>query len=1224
MKLRTFAFLVAAVLVLAGGAPVWSQTVQGVITGTVTDPTGAVVPNATVTITNVGTNIPQTTTTGSDGSYRFPLVPPGTYTIDVKAANFAEVKAAGIVVEASQIVPFSVKLELAKASQVIEVTSQAPLVQTATSDLGFQIDSSTIQHAALVDRDVFDVLPFMAPQVSMGLDMTPTAGGAREAGTSYMLNGAEDNNNFSAGALNINPPLESVEDFSIITNSMGAQYGRGMGAVVSANQKSGTNKFHGALYEQNRNSTLNANDFFYNRDLGASKGTANPLSDRPKYIKNQFGGAIGGPIKKDKSFFFFTYDRFKLLQGFTQANNFEPTSTALSFAKANGGPLAQQMLAAYPPITSDSPCPGIASTGGANPVGCLSFSDPVTTTTDSYYGRVDHNFSNSDRLSFAANVSRNTVLDKYGNFLGAGGSILAGFGNIPGTNTVNQHNLALIETHTFSPRVANELTLSHNRFFNPTIEGNPAKQTAPNIRIDNQAEGCLAYSFGPFEGVQIISFVQDRWALQDNLSWTAGRHAFKLGGSANYGILYRNWDLGLPGQYEFGELTAISTGTNSACPAGTVIKPSCDGTLQTDGTITGLSSKRTTVTNFTGDYPYFEETSVDPRIPAPNKASAYRHYTTRDYAVFGQDDWKATSRLTLNLGLRWERFGAPSETHGIIAQLTNFAGCDWAHDAACIKATRIGPVSRMWTTQNHDFGPRFGFAWDPFGKGKMAVRGGYGISYDRIFDNIWSNGAWNPPFYALLDFSADGGDAIFYSNPASIGPGYNPAGPCGPIPYAPGVPPGCTSRKRVSVRTMDVNMHDSSGQNFYLGVERQFFGGFLFSAKYLGSLGRHLPMLEFVNRVDGDGYNSSLTPVRPNGIFTGFNYRSNSVSSNYNALIVEARKNMGHGLQFDTSYTFSKALDVNSELFAGCSTIGGQSAPYYYISNALPRLSYGRGAEDHRHAFKFNVTYDVPFLKTQKGFVGHALGGWSLGSFFQFYSGHPLDVYDGRSTYPARDANFTLPCASEGGNVDTSGCLILDPNSIPFNLGGDYNLDRVGNDHPIFIGNMNSVYSNRSPADGIFRDNNIIGCGAPWVPANADIATCNANYGVAGACAVGDTSCNPAGTGSIGTANSMFVMPGYPSSGPLYARYGTLGRNVFHGPRFVDLDMGVHKTFRVTESVNLRFSAEAQNLANHPNFDAIDSNLASSTFGQAQIVDGGAGLPTQKSRVMSLSLRLSF
>ena len=245
MRLRTFVFLAAALLILASGGAVWSQSVQGVITGTVTDPTGAVVPNATVTITNVGTNISQNTTTGSDGSYRFALVPPGTYTVEIKAANFGTVRISGVVVEASQTVPLNRQLELAKAQQVIEVTEQAPLVQTATSDLGFQVSSSTIEHAALVDRDVFDVLPFMAPQVSPGLDMVATSGGAREAGTSYMLNGAEDNNNFSAGAININPPLESVEDFTILTNSMGAQYGRGAGALVSANQKSGTNKFHG-------------------------------------------------------------------------------------------------------------------------------------------------------------------------------------------------------------------------------------------------------------------------------------------------------------------------------------------------------------------------------------------------------------------------------------------------------------------------------------------------------------------------------------------------------------------------------------------------------------------------------------------------------------------------------------------------------------------------------------------------------------------------------------------------------------------------------------------------------------------------------------------------------------------------------------------------------------------------------------------------------------------
>ncbi|PYT85740.1 MAG: hypothetical protein DMG36_27280, partial [Acidobacteria bacterium] len=567
-------------------------------------------------------------------------------------------------------------------------------------------------------------------------------------------------------------------------------------------------------------------------------------------------------------------------------------------------------------------------------------------------------------------------------------------------------------------------------------------------------------------------------------------------------------------------------------------------TGQYDGTITLIGSRNHS--NFTNDYPWFEETSVDPRIPAPNKADAYRHYTSHDYAVFAQDDWKATSRLTLNLGLRWERFGAPSEVHGNIAQFTNL-NCSIL-DPACISAARVGPVNRMWKTQNHDFGPRIGFAWDPFGKGKMAIRGGYGIFYDRIFDNIWSNGAWNPPFYALLDFDGRS-DAIFPSNPASIGPGYNPAGPCGPIPYAPGVPPGCTSRKRVSVRTMDVNMHDSSGQNFYLGVEREFFGNLLLSAKYQGALGRHLPMLENYNRVDGIGYNSALNPIRPNGLYSGFNYRSNSVSSNYNSLIVEATKRMGHGLQFQTGYTYSKLLDVNSELFAGCSNIGSLTAPYYYISNALPHLSYGRGAEDRRHAYKFSVSYDLPFFKAEKGFVGHALGGWSLGSFLQFYSGHPIDVFDGRATYPATDA---------------AGNTIFDAGgAIPLNLGGDYNLDFVENDHPVFIGgNLNSVYSGRSPADGIFKDNNVIGCGAPWVPGNADISTCNANFGVAGACAVGDLTCDPTGVGSPGTPNSMFAMPGYPSSGSLFARYGMVGRNIFHGPRLVNMDFGLHKSFK--------------------------------------------------------------
>jgi hypothetical protein len=1209
-------------MILAGSGVAWSQSVQGVITGTITDPTGAVVPGATVTITNAGTNISQTTTTGSDGSYRFALVPPGTYTLEIKAANFAGVRASGIVVEASQVVPFNRQLELAKTSQLVEVTAEVPLVQTATSDLGFTVDAKTIENAALVDRDIFDVLPFMAPSVSPGLDMSPTSGGAREAGTSYILNGTEDNNNFSAGAININPPLESVEDFTLLTNVMGAQYGRGAGALVTANQKSGANQFHGALYEQNRNATLNANDFFYNRDynaaLAAQKTDPNValLPKRPKYIKNQFGGAVGGPIRKDKTFFFFAYDRFKLLQGVTAANTFVPTSTALNFAKANAGPIGQQILAAYPPRTSDSRCPlsvdagPVFVTGGTNTVGCLSFSDPQTTTTDSYYGRLDQNFSTSDRLSFVANISRLNFVDTFG-----GGGLQANGGGIPNTVIQNQHNLALIETHTYNARLANELNFSHNRFFNPSIEGNPAMQTVPQAFIDNGAAGCLNYIIGPGEGGQVVAFTQDRWSLQDNVTYTVGRHALKFGGSGNYGILYRNWDLGLPGQYEFGELTSFSTGPlgNSPCPIGAVITPSCDGTLQPDGTIANISS--TSNANFTGDYPYFEETSIDPRIAAPNKANAYRHYTTHDYSAFLQDDWKATSRLTINLGLRWERFGAPSEDHGIIAQFTNISGCDITTDRTCIRNARVNPVGRMWKTYNKDFGPRLGFAWDPFGKGKMAVRGGYGIFYDRIFDNIWSNGAWNPPFYALLDLSAACGDVIFYNNPASIGKAYDPA------TLPPGTPvPG----RRVSVRTMDVNMHDSSGQNFYFGVEREFFGGLLLSAKYQGSLGRHLPMLENYNRTDGQAYNvtydtstvpptyvTSLSNRRPNRLYTGFNYRSNSVSSNYNSLIVEAQKRLGHGLQFQTGYTYSKLLDVNSELFAGCSTIGGFSAPYYYISNAQPKLNYGRSAEDHRHAYKFNVTYELPFLKSEKGFVGHALGGWSLGSFLQFYSGHPVDVYLGNNGI------FCRRFAAK----DAAGNPVLDQNGIPFDIGGNYKMDGVCNDHPMFLGSsLDSAYRGGSPADGIFIDNNQIGCGFPGMPATiANVNDCNAQLGVKGSCPNSgvDANGNPC-TPSPGTPNTIFGNPAYPAGATPFERFGTLGRNVFHGPRLVTLDLGVHKTFKFTETVNLRFSADAQNLANHANFDGIQANLNNRQFGKAQLLVG------TRSRVMSVSLRLAF
>jgi hypothetical protein len=1221
---------VVAVLCLASGT--LGQTVQGVITGTVTDPSGASVPSATVTITNVGTNASQTSTTESDGTYRFSLVPPGTYTVEVKASNFAGFRASGVVVQASQTVPLPIKLELARGKEIIEVTEQSPLVQTATSDLATQIDRATILNAAIADRDVFSSLPYSAPTVAPGLDMSPTSGGAREAGTAYLLNGADDNDNFSAGAINIRPPLESVQDFTIKTNAMSAEYGRGMGAVVSANQVSGTNKFHGAIYEFNRNALLNANDWFYDRDYHGDPST---FPKRPKYIRNQFGGEIDGPIKRDKTFFSFAYDRIKLSASTTQAQNFVPTTAGLAnlLASANGdgsgkSSVAQQILAAYPPVTSDKPCPsvdpdgeftgqgtGYWNNGLPNPVGCLAFSDPQHDSENVYYGRIDHNFSSNDKISFAVNLFRQQFVDVFG------GGPLTTKGPINGTTNNHYHNFTLTETHVFNSRIVNEATVTHNRHYNVFLAGD-GTNTTPSITIDNQTGGCLGFSLGgPFEGGQVQGFTQDRWGATDNLSWTKGHHSLKFGGGMQHGVLYRNWDLGIPGFYEFGELNAINVDTGSglpsanpvtsvaACPLGAQILPSCDAgsdsdalttttVLQTNATLANVINE--TNANFASDYPYFQETSVNPATGA--KADAYRHYTYHDYYWFIQDDWKVTARLTINLGLRWDRFGAPSEAHGIMAQFTNL-GCDISQ-FSCIQGLTVGPVSRMWPTRNKDFAPRIGFAWDPTGKGKMAIRGGFGIYYDRIFDNIWSNGAWNPPFYGLADFENDIGDAINYSNPASLGSAYDPSIPGCQIPNA--ATANCIGH-RVSIRTMDQRMKDSSGDNYYFGIERQVLGGLLLRANYQGSFGRHLPMLENYNRVDGIGYynfnngapRTSLSPLRPNALYTGFNYRSNSVSSDYNALVLEAQKHMGHGLEFQTSYTWSKLLDVNSELFAGCSTIGSVTAPYYYISNALPGLSHGPAAFDHKHAYKFNVTYELPFFKAQKGFAGHALGGWTLGSLMQVYSGHPVDIYVGALGSGASTRKVAK---------DALGNLVLDPNGVPYNIGGDYNLDGVLNDHPVYLGSsIGAAYSGGSPADGIFKDNNRLGCGEAGLPATvANIAACNASL-----------------AGS--TPNSLFGNPDYPTGSTPFERFGSLGRDVFHGPKFIQMDLALSKSFKLTERVKLDFRAQAQNLTNHPDFDCINGNLVQTTFGQSQcLAQSVQGLGAPTSRIMSLGLRLAF
>jgi hypothetical protein len=341
-------------------------------------------------------------------------------------------------------------------------------------------------------------------------------------------------------------------------------------------------------------------------------------------------------------------------------------------------------------------------------------------------------------------------------------------------------------------------------------------------------------------------------------------------------------------------------------------------------------------------------------------------------------------------------------------------------------------------------------------------------------------------------------------------------------------------------------------------------------------MGRHLSQLMNLNRYDGMYYNADLSGSRPNKLYTGFNYRANNLNSEYNSMVTEVQKRFSHGLQFQFSFGWSKLMDDGSDLFTGSTTSGAYSQPYYFVSNSHSQLERGPGAFDHQKNFKVIFTYELPFFKNQNGFVGRVLGGWQLSAFYQGYSGHPIEVYNGRCRY-AGDA--------------------LDSNGIVENIGGDYNLDNACNDHPVFVGSsVSAAYSHANPADGIFTDNNLIGCGFAGSQSSASaIQACNANFGVT-------------------TPNTLFVNP--PGTG---VHFGSLGRNVFRGPWFNGLDGAVMKNFKITERVQMQLRFEALNLDNHPNFDGIDTNLNSGNFGKAQIDIGNA-----TSRWLQLGARIIF
>src|SRR5579883_2233478 len=718
-----------AVLFLAA-IPALAQLPTGTILGTVKDSSGASIPGATVTVKNTDTNLTKTATTEADGSYRFPELPVGHYEVTASAAGFRTENRAGLTLEVTQQGVINFALQVGATTQQVTITSDIPLVNTQDSTLGGTVNETKMADLPLNVRNYVD-LALYRPGVNQDKNQR------NSSGTSFSVNGAPvRSNNFTldgailqnstgrspvAGSSGDALGVDGIKEYRIVTGTFQAEYGMAMGSQMVAVSKGGTNQFHGDVFEYLRNSALDANDFF-NRGAGAPK---------PPLQRNQFGAAFGGPIKKDKTFFYGVYEGVRQNRGVpinnvvpaagchpanaTAANNYGAGTVItadqcpdLNFdSDASGNPIPSVTLSQYTaPLLALAPLPSPGFDN--NQIG----SDHNTLSENYGQMRVDQNFSTNDTF-FARytidNALQNNTLGDYSYFR-----------ELP---TARNQWITLAENHTFSPTILNTARFSFSRTNSNTTQdniglpGGTGPQIVPGFStgvVDMGGSGGGAYTeFGSVNAAPTTFSLQNIYTLSDDVNWSRGKHAFK------FGILLNRFNQG-------------SQATNSY-----------NGQLQYNQ-----------LSDFMQDIPAVVEF-------APTWANENRYFIYNTYGFYAQDDWRATSRLTVNLGLRYEFMNTPHELQGKESRLIN----DYSD------LFTPGPVIK--NNSLRDLSPRVGMAYDLFGNGKTAIRGGAGIYYD--IGNIGSslggttNGAI--PYGALIDVLPPGCTSGFFNtNNATLTP----------------------------------------------------------------------------------------------------------------------------------------------------------------------------------------------------------------------------------------------------------------------------------------------------------------------------------------------------------------------------------------------------------------------------------------------------------------------
>jgi len=956
------AILAAWLLLSPWGA--WAQEVTGSIRGVVTDPSGGAITDAQVTAIATETGLSRKATTDEQGAYLLVLLPVGPYRVEVTANGFEKNVQEGITLSVNQVAAVPVQLKVGSTQEEVVVTADAVQVAT-TSDLGETVQQRDILDLPLNGRN-FTQLGLLQPGVAPVTAGLLAAGGPLRAMQAYAVNGLRPESNqflidgvenfdMVYGGYVLEPPIDAIGEFRILTNTASAEFGHSAGSTTNIATRGGSNQLHGDVYDFLRNDALDARNFF--------SQNVEPLR------QNQFGGVLGGPIRRDKTFFFGYYEGFRNLQGqtftstvpsaleregnFSQTINPSTGEVSPLINENTGQPYTNNTLPSIDPISQNLlsyfPLPNV----GTN---LFTTTQNLHEGRDQFGVRIDHSISSRDSIFVRYNYSNGSQL----NPIAVSGATVPGF---PVQENDRAQDIVVEETRMFSPGLVNIGRFSFLRHKFLDVQGLnhtspdsvgfdfpttlPSQNGLPYIDIPGYA------NIGdPLTGPR--DTYQNTLAGLDSLTWVHGRHQFQLGGGIRHDQINAVQGIASNGYFVFGTDPVSNTFASFLSGAPEVF-------LQGGGYL--------------------------PRGLRGNSVNGY-----------AQDSYKPGTRLTVNLGVRYELQSPFTEIHN--QQMLWIPGRQSVVNPGAPEGLLYpgdpGVPGGLVPTDYHGFSPRVGVAWDPTGSGKWVIRSAYGIFYDPLYNgqggplqDIISS----PPWFKIIEVPGPS-----YADPIAginaLAPGYN-------YPE--------------TFDSLDPHLRMPYAQDWNFTLQRSFGNGWLAELAYVGTKGTKLPRFieadpaEFVpgtcgsgpcsteNNVDQRRPYSGCTFDEPESdcLYTSEAYLSGIVNSDYNGLQASLRKTVGHGVSFLASYVYSKSLDDNSSF-----NMTGGSSQDVAGENDLAQnpfdleAEYSRSLFDQRNRFVFSYEWALPRLQNQSAWMRQVLGGWQLNGILTLASGTPFTVYD--------------------------------------------------------------------------------------------------------------------------------------------------------------------------------------------------------------------------------------